>query len=81
MIIYGVMLWAVGLGGGYIFGFGAEWAGGPYGIFGFWGATTVGLILTGIALSTMAIVVGRRNLRRETHTPEEVAAAIREATH
>lgn len=54
MFIYGIMLWGVGIGIGYQLAFGAEWAGGPYGAFGFWGATAVGLILTGLSLLAMA---------------------------
>ena len=36
MVIYGVLLWAVGLGGGYWVGFGGQVLGGPYGALGFW---------------------------------------------
>ena len=57
MVIYGVLLWAVGLGGGYWVGFGGQVLGGPYGALGFWGATALGLVLAGIALGTMAVFV------------------------
>lgn len=76
MFIYGIMLWGVGIGIGYQLAFGAEWAGGPYGAFGFWGATAVGLILTGLSLLAMALWVGRQRSRDEQHPPEEVRNAI-----
>lgn len=79
MFIYGIMLWGVGIGIGYQLAFGAEWAGGPYGAFGFWGATAVGLILTGLSLLAMALWVGRQRSRDEHHSPEEVERVIREA--
>lgn len=79
MFIYGIMLWGVGIGIGYQLAFGAEWAGGPYGAFGFWGATAVGLILTGLSLLAMALWVGRQRSRDEHHSPEEVEHVIREA--
>ncbi|MDO5532795.1 MATE family efflux transporter [Sutterella sp.] len=75
MIIFGVMLWGVGLGLGYQFAFGAEWAGGPYGVYGFWGSTSVGLLLTGVSLTAMAIWVGRQFAKDDRHTPEEIASA------
>lgn len=77
MFIYGIMLWGVGIGLGYQFAFGAEWAGGPYGAFGFWGATALGLILTGLSLFAMALWVGRHRSQDEHHTPEEVAEVLR----
>ena len=79
MFIYGIMLWGVGIGIGYQLAFGAEWAGGPYGAFGFWGATAVGLILTGLSLLAMALWVGRQRSGDEHHSPEEVERVIREA--
>ena len=57
MIMYGVLLWCVGLGGGYYLGFYAESFGGPYGATGFWAATSVGLFLAGISLSALALYV------------------------
>ncbi len=76
MIIYGVMLWGVGLGLGHHLAFSGEWAGGPWGIYGFWGATSIGLFLTGLSLAAMALWVGRNTARDETHAPSEVAAAL-----
>lgn len=65
MILYGVLLWAVGLGGGYWLGFGAEGFGGPYGAAGFWAATTLGLILAGISLSALALYVSRTRMMED----------------
>ena len=65
MILYGVLLWAVGLGGGYWLGFGAEDFGGPYGAAGFWAATTLGLILAGISLSALALYVSRTRMMED----------------
>ena len=59
MVLYGVLLWCVGLGGGYYLGFYAEPWGGPYGAAGFWAATTVGLVLAGLTLSSLALYVAR----------------------
>ena len=81
MIIYGVMLWGVGLGLGYHLAFGGEWAGGPWGIYGFWSATSIGLFLTGITLCAMALWVGRQFAREETHSTTEVKVALAQAEH
>ncbi len=75
MIIYGLMLWGVGLGGGYYFAFHGEYFGGPYGVFGFWGCTALGLILTGLSLAAMALLVGRQRSEDDSHSPEEIEAA------
>ena len=63
MMVYGVLLWAVGLGGGYWLGFDARILGGPFGAEGFWAATAVGLALAGVALSLMAVCVARTRTR------------------
>lgn len=63
MVVYGVLLWAVGLGGGYWTGFSAETIGGPYGAVGFWAATGLGLTLAGIALAVMAVFVAKTRTR------------------
>lgn len=81
MIIYGIMLWGVGLGLGYHLAFGGEWAGGPWGIYGFWSATSIGLFLTGITLCIMALWVGRQFARDEMHSEQEVKAALAQAEH
>ncbi|MCF0253203.1 MAG: MATE family efflux transporter [Duodenibacillus sp.] len=60
MAVYGVFLWAVGVGGGYWLAFAGEAAGGPYGIYGFWAATAAGLVMAGVALLAMALAVSRR---------------------
>lgn len=79
MIIYGVMLWGVGLGFGYLLAFDGEWAGGPYGVYGFWSATAAGLCLTGLALAGMAFWVGRNFSREDEHSSEEIRAALEAA--
>lgn len=80
MLIYGVMLWGVGFGGGYYMCFHGELLGGPYGVYGFWGATTLGLILTGICLSVMAVYIGRKRAQEDEHTPEEIAIALQQSS-
>ena len=70
MLVYGVMLWAVGLGGGYWLGFSAESVGGPFGAEGFWGATAFGLALAGITLATMVTFVAKTRTKEFlTHHP------------
>lgn len=65
MIIYGVMLWGVGLGGGYYIAFHETVFGAPMGVYGFWSATSVGLLLTGLSLAAMALYVGRSFARED----------------
>lgn len=81
MIIYGIMLWGVGFIGGYYMCFHGEAFGGPYGVYGFWGATTLGLILTGICLSIMALLIGRHIAKNDEHSAEEIARALEESVH
>ncbi len=57
MIIYGVMLWAVGLGVGSWLAFDGGPAGAPMGAVGFWMAMSVGLVLAGIALTILVLYV------------------------
>ena len=60
MIIYGVMLWGVGLGGGYYFAFdGTFLVGQPLRAEGFWMCTAVGLCLAGVTLSVIALWVSK----------------------
>lgn len=80
MLIYGIMLWGVGLGLGYYFAFHGEWAGGPYGVHGFWGLTAIGLFLTGSTLCAMALWVGKQFAKDDEHTPAEIAAALTSRT-
>lgn len=65
MLIYGILLWCVGLGGGYWAGFHATSWGGPFGAAGFWGATAVGLVLAGLSLAAMALWVARAKARED----------------
>lgn len=71
MMVYGILLWAVGLGGGYWLGFDGQIVGGPFGAEGFWGATAFGLTLAGIALFAMTWFVTHTRtkefLREEAH--------------
>lgn len=75
MIIFGVMLWGVGLGMGYQMAFHGEWAGGPYQAYGFWGMTAVGLFLTGVSLSTMAAWVAHHFAKEDAHNRAAISAA------
>ena len=65
MLIYGVLLWSVGLGGGYWLGFSAEKFGGPFGAHGFWAATATGIILVSIAISAYAAYISKDRLKDE----------------
>ncbi len=65
MVIYGVLLWSVGLGGGCWLGFSAEIIGGPYGAHGFWAATATGIILVSIAIGSYAIYIAKDRLSDE----------------
>ena len=65
MCIYGVLLWSVGLGGGYWLGFHAESFGGPFGAHGFWIATATGIILVSIAISAYAFYIAKDRLKDE----------------
>lgn len=67
MVIFGICLWAIGLGGGYWLGFSAESFGGPYGPYGFWAATGVGLILTAIVLGALALYVSNERIKEYSH--------------
>lgn len=76
MIIYGVMLWCVGLGGGYYFAFdGSLFFGHPLRAEGFWMCTAVGLCLAGIALTAIALWVSKVRLDDAVvRRPESVRA-------
>jgi len=66
MLIHGVSLWGVGLGGGYVLAFlrPAGWS--LDGAFSFWLAAVVGLTLTAVGLSWMAIRIANQHVR-EAH--------------
>lgn len=59
MVIYGVLLWCVGLFGGYYMAFYGGSFGRPLQAYGFWGMTATGLFLAGSCLATMALFVAR----------------------
>lgn len=64
MLIYGVMLWCVGLGGGYYFAFDGSFIfGEPLRAVGFWMCTAVGLCLAGISLTCIALWVSGVRVR------------------
>lgn len=63
MVIYGVFLWAVGLGGGSWLAFNTTPFGPPMGAAGFWTGTTVGLISAGLLLGWMALWVSATRAR------------------
>jgi len=62
MLIYGVALWGVGLGGGYLLGVApVDLPGlpGPLGAYGFWLAATVGIALTAALMTVYLVRLGR----------------------
>ncbi|MBO7173384.1 MAG: MATE family efflux transporter [Burkholderiaceae bacterium] len=67
MIIYGVFLWGVGLMGGYYMGFHGEGLHGPWGAFGFWGMTALGLILAGTVLAALALWTAHQRAKADKH--------------
>ena len=73
MVIYGVLLWGVGLFGGYYMAFIGEPFSTPLAAYGFWGMTALGLFLAGVALAITALYVAR------TRTKEEEAVAKKAA--
>lgn len=67
MIIYGVFLWGVGLMGGYYMGFNGEGFDGPWGAYGFWAMTALGLILAGTVLSSLALWTAHKRAKADKH--------------
>ena len=63
MLIYAVALWGVGLGGGYVLGFG-DLAGAPLGAAGFWLAAIASLTLAGGLVAAYFDRVSRATLSR-----------------
>jgi len=63
MLIHGFSLWGVGLGGGYVLAFlrPAGWS--MDGAFSFWLAAVVGLALTAVGLSWMAMRIANQHVR------------------
>jgi len=62
MLIYAVLLWSCGLGGGCWLGFHAESLGGPYGAHGFWMATGLGIVLVAISLGIYVNYISKLKL-------------------
>ena len=75
MIIYGVMLWGVGLLGGYYIAFIGEPFTAPLAAYGFWGMTALGLFLAGVSLAFTALYVARIKTKEDAgeHQAEEAA--------
>ena len=67
MVIYGVMLWCVGLFGGYYMGFYGEPFMPAQGAYGFWGMTALGLFCAGTSLAAMALYVSKVRSREDEH--------------
>lgn len=63
MVIYGVALWALGLGGGAWIAFEATPLGAPRGALGFWEAATIALGIAAAALSALALAEANRRVR------------------
>lgn len=57
MLVYAVILWGVGMGGGIYLGLFGQALGGPYGAEGFWIATGLALFLVGVILTAMSLWV------------------------
>jgi MATE family multidrug resistance protein len=62
MVIYGVALWAMGLGGGYWIAFNTTPFGAPHGAAGFWQAATAALAVAAVALVWLAGAEARRRV-------------------
>ena len=63
MIIYGVALWALGLGGGAWIAFEATPLGAPRGTPGFWESATIALGIAAAALVALAVAEANRRVR------------------
>ena len=66
LVVFALSMWGVGLAGGYALAFGL--LGGAQGAGGFWLASTVGLVLAGVALTVFLAWMLRRQ-RRASVTP------------
>ena len=67
MVLYGILLWGVGLGGGYYMGFDGSLFNGPYGIHGFWMMVATGLFFAGLVLMALAFWVAKEKAKDERH--------------
>ncbi len=66
MIVYAVLLWGAGVGGGVYLGLFGRALGGPFGAEGFWQATALALFLAGTVLTAMALWVARERARESS---------------
>lgn len=73
MIIYGVLLWGVGLFGGYYMAFIGEPFMAPQAAYGFWGMTALGLFLAGVSLAATALYVSKTRTREEEAIQKKAA--------
>lgn len=68
MIIYGVLLWGIGIIGGYYMAFNASpFFDEPLKAYGFWGMITLGLFLAGAVLTVFALWVARIRSQEDRH--------------
>ena len=72
LVVYALCVWLVGLGGGYLLAFGDEAIvpAALHGARGFWGAGTLGLVLTALALGALLFM----RMRAESVEPAAVRA-------
>ncbi len=64
MVIYGVALWALGLGGGAWIAFNSTPVGAPRGAPGFWEAATLALAIAAGMLAWLACAEAKRRVAR-----------------
>ena len=63
MVLYGVLLWGIGLGLGSIFTFTNILTPEPLGARGYWSAITLGLTLSGIIVGIFAVMVANNTVK------------------
>ena len=68
MVIYGVLLWGIGIIGGYYMAFDATpFFEAPLKAYGFWGMVALGLFLAGSVLTGLALWVARTRAKEDEH--------------
>lgn len=68
MVVYGVLLWGVGIIGGYYMAFNAKpFFSHPLQAYGFWGMVALGLFLAGMVLLVFALWVARTRTKEDEH--------------